>query len=145
MQLARPAAPLGIRGGLRTAQTVGLHTLSESDGSRGAHRERTQQLLVVFTEHAPVLAAIEGRQHAHRLAAIDHRHQQRRLCIWHPELVWTLRADRAATPVIRSGRRCSSTCPDVESAIGRRVSVQLADAAGACLHYQLLALAQHDY
>ena len=47
--------------------------------------------------------------------------------------------------MIRSGRRRSSTCPEVDSAIGSRVAVHRLDVAGARVHDQLVALAQHDH
>ena len=119
VQLARPAAALGVGGRQRAAQAVGLHALRHRHGGGGADGERAQQLLVVLAEHGPVRAAIECRQHAERLAAVDHRHEQRGLRVGHPELAGGRPQPRGdvGDPF---GRRCSSTCPEVESAIGTR-------------------------
>ena len=137
-------APLGIGGCQRAAQPVGLHALRERHGRRGADRERAQHLLVVLAEHAPDRSVIKRGQQTDRVAAVDHRHEQRGLSVGTPNSRGAIRR-RAATSVIRSGRPRSSTCPEVESATGRRTPRVSSRVSGAGLHDQLIPVAQHDH
>ncbi len=144
MQLPRPAAALGVRGGQRAAQPVGLHALRERHGGRGARRERAQHLLVVLAEHARLLAAVERRQHAHRLPAIDHRHEQRRLRVGHPELA---RGDPQARGNVGDplGSAMLEHLPGGRAGDRQTYTARLLDMTGARVHDQLLAVAQHDH
>ncbi len=66
VQLPRPAPALGLGGGERAAQPVGLDALGERHSGRRARGERAQHLLVVLAEHLALRAAIERRQDARR-------------------------------------------------------------------------------
>ncbi len=86
VQLARPAAALGLGRVERMAQAVVLHGLRERDGRRPAGGERVQRRLVVLAEACGLRAAIEGGQHPERAAAVDERRQQRGARVDDPEL-----------------------------------------------------------
>ena len=86
VKLARPAAPLGVRGGHRAAQPIGLHAACQGERVGGARRECGEHQFVVVGERLGAGGAVERRQHTHRHPARDHRNEERRLRVADAEL-----------------------------------------------------------
>ena len=87
MQLARPAAALGLGRLERVAQPLVLDGLRERDRGRAARRERPQRRLVVLREPVCVRAAVERREHPEPAPAVDERREQRRPRVGDAELL----------------------------------------------------------
>ena len=144
VQLPGPAASLGVGGGQRAAQPVGLHALRERHGGRGADRERAQHLLVVLAEHAAVGSVVKRGEQTDRVAAVDHRHEQRGLSVRDPELS---RSDPQTSGDIGDPFRA----PAFEYLPGGRIvdrqahTLGVLRVPGAGLHDQLIPVAQHDH